>query len=100
MQFVINDNADYSDSEDSIKVSSHHPPLCAAMISKVVILVSTAQQVKKRMDPILFFEPHLWWPCLTGASDFLMQTLNALIDPGSHTVLIHKDLVNSLLLRC
>ena len=33
-------------------------------------------------------------------SDFMLQTINALIDPGSHTVLIHTDLVNTLLLCC
>ena len=100
IQSVIDNDTDYSDSNDSIKVSNHHPPLCAAMVSKLEIPVSTAQQVKKRTGPILFFEPHLWWWCLTTGSDFLLQTLNALIDPGSHTVLIHEDLVDSLLLHC
>ena len=32
-------------------------------------------------------------------SDFMLQTINALIDPGSHAVLIHAGLVNMLLLR-
>ena len=98
MQSIIDNNADYRDSNDSIKVSSHHPPLCTAMIFELEIPVSTSQHVKKRTGPIPFFEPHLWWWCLTSASDFLPQTLNALIDPGSHAVLICEDLINSLLL--
>ena len=32
-------------------------------------------------------------------SDFMPQTINALIDPGSHAVLICMDLVDTLLLR-
>ena len=43
IQSVINDDADYSDSDDSIKVSNHHPLLCAAMVSDLEILGSTAQ---------------------------------------------------------
>ena len=99
IQSVIDDDAEYSDSNDSVKVSNHHPPLCAAMVSELEIPGSTAQQVEKRMGPIWFFEPHLWWQCSTITSDFLLQTLNTLIDLGSHAVLIHEDLVDSLLLH-
>ena len=100
IQSIINDDAEYSDSNDSVKVSNHHPPLCTAMVSELEILGSTAQQVEKRTGPIPFFEPHLWWQCSTVASDFLPQTLNTLIDQGSHIVLICEDLVDSLLLHC
>ena len=98
MQSIINNDRDYSDSNDSSKVSNDHPPLCAAVISEMEILVSTAQQIEMKMGPVPFFEPHLWWCCSTGTSDFVPQTFNGLIDPGSHAVLIHEDLVKSLFL--
>ena len=99
IQSVIDNDAEYSDSDNSVKVSNHHPPLCTAMVSELEIPGSTAQQVEKRMGPVPFFEPHLWWRCSTVASDFLPQTLNALIDLGSHIVLIREDLVDSMLLH-
>ena len=98
MQSVIDDDTDYSDSEDSNEASDCSQLLCAVMSSNTEILGSATQQVKWKVGAVPFFEPHLWWCCLTGASDFLPQTINALINPGSRTVLIHEDLVNTLLL--
>ena len=60
MKSIINDNTDYSDSNDDSKVSGHYQLLCTTVIYKAEILVSTAQQVKRKVGPAPFFKPHLW----------------------------------------
>ena len=92
MQSVIADDANYSDSDDSSSLS------CAVVVSRTEIPTSTVKQIREKVGPAPFFEPHLWWHCSTDVSDFILQTINALIDPGSHTVLICMDLVDTLLL--
>ena len=99
IQSIIDDDTNHSDSDDSSKVSDHYQSLCTVMISKAEIPVSASQQVKRKAGLAPFFKPHHWWCCLTVASNILPQMINALIDPGSHKVLIHKDLVNTLLLH-
>ena len=100
MQSVIADDTDYSDSEDSNWICLHCSSSCAAVVSNTQIPTSTVKQIREKVDPAPFFVPHLWWCCSMDASDFMLQTINALIDRGSHAVLICMDLVNMLLLHC
>ena len=98
MQSVIADDADYSNSDDSNRVQHHCSSSCAAVVSRTEIPTSTVKQIGEKVGPTPFFEPHLWWRCSMDASDFMLQTINALIDPGSHAVLICTDMVDTLLL--
>ena len=100
MQSVIADDPDYSNSDDSNWVHVHCSSPCTVVVSSTKIPASTVKQIGEKVGPAPFFEPHLWWHCSTDVSDFMPQTINALIDPGSHAVLICTDLVNTLLLRC
>ena len=86
MQSVIADDTDYSDSDDSNWVCLHCSSSCAAVVSNTEIPTSTVKQIGEKVGPTPFFEPHLWWHCSMDMSDFMPQTINALIDPGSHTV--------------
>ena len=99
MQSVLDEDDDYTNSDNSTTVSPCCPPLCAAVISNVKIPSSTVKQIEKKVGPVPFYEPHLWWHCSTQAGDFLPQTINTLIDPGPYTVLIKEDLVETLLLH-
>src|SRR6202050_5773908 len=48
-----------------------------------------------------FTVPHLWWSCtVDGPLNCFPSIVNALIDHGSHTVLINNDFANSLGLLC
>ena len=100
MQSVIADDADYSDSDDSNWVHHHCSSSCTTVVSRTKIPASTVKQIGEKVGPTPFFEPHLWWRCSMDASDFMPQTINALIDPGSHAVLICTDMVDTLLLCC
>ena len=95
MQSVIADDPDYSDSDDSNRVCVHCSSPCTAVVSSTKIPTSTVKQIGEKVGTALFFEPYLWWHCSMDVSDFMPQTINALIDPGSHA-----DLVNTLLLCC
>ena len=90
---------DYSDSDDSNQVCHHCSSSCAAVVSRTKIPASTVKQIREKVGPAPFFEPHLWWCCSMDKSDFMPQTINALIDPGSHAVIIRTDLVDTLLLH-
>ena len=100
MQSVIADDPDYSDSDDSNWAHVHCSSPCTTVVSSTKIPASTVKQIGEKVGPAPFFEPHLWWHCSTDVSDFMLQTINALIDPGSHAVLICADLVDTLLLHC
>ena len=100
MQSVIADDPDYSDLDDSNRVCVHCSWPCTAVVLSTKIPALTVKQIGEKVGLAPFFEPHLWWRCSMDVSDFMPQTINALIDPGSHTVLIHADLVDTLLLHC
>ena len=57
MHSIIDDDDNYSDSDDSSKVSMHTPLLCTAVVSEMKIPASTAQHVKKKGVPVTFFKP-------------------------------------------
>jgi hypothetical protein len=53
-----------------------------------------------KADTAPFRVPHLFWKCsVSGPSGSFPLTFDALIDHGSHTVLIREELVNTLGLR-
>ena len=99
MHSVINDDDDDSNSDDSNCVSPHSSLSCATVVSNTEIPASTVKQIKEKAGPAPFFEPHLWWHCSTDASNLMPLTINALIDPGAHAVLIHTSLVDTLQLH-
>ena len=99
MQSVTSNDADYSDSDDSNHISPYHSLSYTMIILNTEIPASTVKQIEEKAGPAPLFEPHLWWYCSTDRSDFMPQNINALIDPRVHAVLIHADLINTLLLH-
>ena len=78
-----------SDSGLSNQVS--HPSTATVPLSVAVI---------RSVGLLNMHKPHLFWQCFTsGPADSLPITLKALINNGSHAVLIRDDFVNSLALR-
>jgi hypothetical protein len=64
------------------------------------ITCSILSTTAPKADTVPFCVPHLFWRCsISGASESFPLTFNALIDNGSHTVLIHEELVNTLCLH-
>jgi hypothetical protein len=72
-------------------------------ISPVIVAItpSVPSTAAPKPDTALFRVPHLFWRCsVTGPSGSFPLTLDALIDHGSHTVLICEELVDTLGLHC
>lgn len=87
-----------SDSGSSSKVSSSPTDLLSAA---VVGATDGGQPMAASSSELPnIHERHLYWRCSTsGPADSLPISLDALIDNGSHAVLIRDDFVNSLALR-
>jgi hypothetical protein len=83
---------DEADSDDTVS------PLLTA--PTVMNYVAAAVPLAQHDDIAPISVPHLYWHCVVnGATDSFPLMLNALIDHGSHIVLISNDLVTKLSLK-
>jgi hypothetical protein len=82
--------------ESDSDMSVSNPTLVAAIAKQVPSVLAVLIQ-----DLAPFTVPHLFWQCsINGAANNFLTMLSALIDHGSHVVLISDEFANSLSLKC
>ena len=75
-------------------------------VSNPTFVAAIAKQVPSVLAALIedlapFTVPHLFWRCsINGAANNFPTMLSALIDHGSHVVLISDEFANSLSLKC
>jgi len=86
----------HEDSDSSVSFTS-----ISASTIIAAILLSAPTTAAVTADTAPFHVPHLFWKCsISGPSGSFPLTFEALIDHGSHAVLIREELINTLCLRC
>jgi hypothetical protein len=86
---VIEGDSDSSDSEVS-----------RPLVFPIASVTETLKPIPRGDHKAPFHVPHLYWQCTTdGAAHCFPVSINALLDHGSHAVLISEELADTLALR-